>query len=240
MHKSEPLNKRKGESRTLIEQIHLMDRTIVHIDRVSSTQDVAKKTNSMSLGTVVVADVQDQGRGQHGHEWISPRGGLYASMVLRNDPLISVRVGVAVARALKKLEIDAYLKWPNDVVVAGKKIAGILIEAKGEAAVVGIGLNIDTSPLPGSTCVTDQTKLPTSRDQLLRCILDRLERTYEEDIIQAYRQLCVTIGQDVKVSVGRETITGHVHSISALGHLMLKIGDQLRIIDSGQCTHLAP
>ncbi len=238
MHKSDSLNKRKGALHTLKEQIHIMDRRIIHTGHVSSTQDVAKKISSMSLGTVVVANVQDQGRGQHGHEWLSPSGGLYASIILPNAPLLSVRVGVAVVRALRQQGMDALLKWPNDVLVKGKKIAGILIEAKGETAVAGIGLNIYTSPLPGSTCVSEQTNQPASRDDILSFILDRLEGTYEENIIEAYRHLCITLGRDVKVNVGGKILTGHAHSISPLGHLVLKIGEQLRIIDSGQCRHL--
>jgi BirA family biotin operon repressor/biotin-[acetyl-CoA-carboxylase] ligase len=130
------------------------------------------------------------------------------------------------------------LKWPNDVLVKNKKIAGILIETKDDKAIIGIGLNIDSTPLPGSTCVTDHSKSPGSRDELLRCILDKLERTYQEDIIEEYRHLCITLGRDVKVSVGSKTITGHAQSISPLGHLVLKIGNRSRIIDSGECKHL--
>jgi BirA family transcriptional regulator, biotin operon repressor / biotin---[acetyl-CoA-carboxylase] ligase len=216
-----------------------MNRRIVHIDRVSSTQDAAKKMTWLTLGEAIVADVQDRGRGQRGHEWISPLGGLYASIILHSDPLLAVRAGVALARALQQLEIDARLKWPNDILVAGKKIAGILIEAKGKTAIVGVGVNIDRTPVPNSTCVIHHTDSRTSPDKLLHSILHNLEITYKQDVLEAYRDLCTTLGHIVEVSVGDKTIAGNATSIDRLGHLILKTESRLRIIHSGECSHLS-
>ena len=215
-----------------------MKARIIHIERVSSTQDVAKKINPMIPGTVIVADTQDSGRGQHGHKWISPRGGLYASFILPAEPLISIRVGVALARSLKKLRIDARLKWPNDVLVDEKKIAGILIEAQAAKAIVGIGLNIHRAPLPDSTCVTDQTTLPVSRDDLVVSILGDYDATRQDNVIEAYRELCTTLGRQVQVNLGTKTLSGEAYEINNKGHLILKIGDHSRIIHSGQCKHI--
>jgi len=105
-------------------------RQIIHHDCVSSTQSVAKKLLSpgISVGTVVVADKQEQGRGRLDRTWLSPAGGLYASIILQADPLISLRAGIAVAKGLRELGIKAELRWPNDVMVEGKKIGGILVE----------------------------------------------------------------------------------------------------------------
>ncbi len=216
-----------------------MNTRIVHVDRVSSTQDVAREMVSQELGAVVVADVQEEGRGRRGHVWLSPHGGLYASIILRSDPALSLRVGVAVARALRKLGIVALLKWPNDVLVAGKKIAGILIESSGETAVVGIGANIARAPLENSTCIASETEQQVTRDELLHSILREVEMTYKEDIIEAYRALCATIGRTVQVNItaGNE-ITGVALGINRDGHLLVDDGEETHVIVGGDCVHL--
>ena len=216
-----------------------MNTHIVHIDRVSSTQDVAREMTPQELGTVIVADVQAKGRGRRGHVWLSPRGGLYASIILRSDPLVSLRVGVAVARALDQIGVTALLKWPNDVLVAGKKIAGILIEASGETAIVGIGVNIDSAPLPEATCIVNETGGLITRDDLLHLILHALEMTYEDDIIEAYRPLCATLGQAVGVNIAAgEQVTGIALGIDRDGHLLVDDGENTHIIVGGDCVHL--
>jgi len=183
---------------------------IVHVARVSSTQDVAREMTPQELGTVIVADAQEKGRGRRGHVWLSPRGGLYTSISLKSDPLLSLRVGVAVARALRQLGIVARLKWPNDVLVAGKKIAGILIEASGGTAIVGIGVNIDNAPL-----------------------------TYRDDVIEVYRSLCVTLGHKVRVSIAAgKQVTGIALGIDRDGHLLVDDGRATRTIAGGDCVHL--
>ena len=190
------------------------------------------------IGTVIIADAQKKGRGQHGHVWLSPRGGLYASIILRSDPLLSLRAGVGVARALRGLGIGAGLKWPNDVLVADKKIAGILIEVSDETAIVGIGVNIDSAPLAESTCITAETDRIIVRDELILSILHEIETSYVEDVIKAYRALCVTIGENVAIDVGHETVAGRAIDVDESGHLLLKTRGELRIISSGECSHL--
>jgi len=212
---------------------------IVHAARVSSTQDMAREMMPRELGTVIVADAQEKGRGRRGHVWLSPRGGLYASIILRSDPLLSLRVGVAVARALQQAGIVARLKWPNDVLVAGKKIAGILIEVADGTAIVGIGVNIDSAPLSEATCIVSETRVPITRDALLHSILQEIKITYEEDIIEAYRVLCATLGRRVRVSIaaGNE-VTGIALGIDRDGHLLVDDGEATRTIVGGDCVHL--
>ena len=217
-----------------------MDVHIIHVDRVSSTQDVAREMTIQELGTVIVADVQESGRGRHGHVWLSPRGGLYASIVLRSDPLLSLRIGVAVTRALQHLGIDPRLKWPNDILVHEKKIAGILIESSGETAIVGIGVNIDSAPLLNSTCVVAETKRTITREDLLYTILEEIEIAYEGDLIKAYRELCSTLGRTVRVSLSAEAcVTGIAMEIDREGHLVVDDGNDVHTIVGGDCEHLS-
>ncbi len=217
-----------------------MDVHIIHVDGVSSTQDVAREMTMQELGTVIVADVQESGRGRHGHVWLSPRGGLYASIVLRSDPLLSLRIGVAVARALQHLGIDPRLKWPNDVLVHEKKIAGILIESSGETAIVGIGVNIDRAPLLNSTCVVAETERTITREDLLHAILEEIEIAYEGDLIKAYREFCSTLGRTVRVSLSAEAyVTGIAMEIDREGHLVVDDGNDVHTIVGGDCEHLS-
>jgi len=216
-----------------------MKTNIIHVDQVSSTQDVAREMMPQPVGTVIVADIQKAGRGRRGNVWLSPRGGLYASIILWSDPLLSLRVGVAVACALQRLEMDVRLKWPNDVLVADKKIAGILIEATGETSVVGIGVNIDSSPLRDSTCVTYETERDVTRDALLDSILQEIEATRTKDVIEGYRTLCSTIGRAVQVDIAAgKKVTGIALGIDRDGHLLVSDGKSEYIVVGGGCQHL--
>lgn len=225
----------------------MTDKRIIHLMSVSSTQDEARKLvlreaepegRACPIGTVIVADTQESGRGRRNREWVSPTGGLYTSIIMKNDTHLPLRVGVAVARALREWSIDALLKWPNDVIVSERKIAGILIEAMSDRAIVGIGVNIEHAPLTTATCANDETASSGTRDELLAAILHEIEKTYEIDVIDTYRALCTTLGRDVTVTVGDETMAGRVHGIDRSGALVLKTDDKTRIINSGECNHV--
>jgi len=223
------------------------DTRIVHLTTVSSTQDAARELviresepegGIRLIEAVIVADTQESGRGRRNSEWVSPLGGLYASIIMKNDTHLPLRVGVAVARALREWSIDALLKWPNDAIAGGRKIAGILIEAMSDRAIVGIGVNIKHAPLPTATCANDEMASSGTRDELLAAILREIEKTYEIDVIDAYRALCTTIGRDVTVTIGEKTIAGHVQGIDRSGALILKTENEICIINSGECHHV--
>ena len=216
-----------------------MELNVIHLATVTSTQDVARAMTPRRVGAVIIADVQEKGRGRRGHVWLSPRGGLYVSIVMRSDPLLSLRAGIAVARALQKLGIEARLKWPNDVLVHEKKIAGILIEASEEMAIVGIGVNIDSVPLPEATCVECEAKRSVTRDEVLQSILQEIETACGEDIIKTYRELCCTIGRKVRIitAAGKE-IMGNALGIDRDGHLLVDDGKNKHMIVGGDCEHL--
>ena len=118
---------------------------IVRLASVTSTQEVAR---DLPIGSVVVADHQTAGRGRLDRRWDAPSGSaLLASFVLEPHPLLSLAAGVAAAEACGP---DVRLKWPNDLMLRGRKLGGILVEVSGGKAVVGIGINLTSAP-PGAS-----------------------------------------------------------------------------------------
>jgi BirA family biotin operon repressor/biotin-[acetyl-CoA-carboxylase] ligase len=221
-----------------------MNWQILRYDQVSSTQDTARKLIAAGAdeGTIIVADEQERGRGRRGRAWISPCGGFYASLVLRIDSLGSLRVGIAVAEALRDVEIKAMLKWPNDVLVGEKKIAGVLVENVGDLAIVGVGVNLVAAPVATATCVTRETTILLTQDDLLKRILQHLAPASPKEILKRYRALSATIGRDVRVEVGTSTasrpIVGRAAGIDSLGRLLIEVDNTLHTIASGSCIHL--
>lgn len=216
---------------------------------VSSTQDVAKKraTEGAPEGTVIVAESQDHGRGRLGRRWISPPGGLWLSVVLRpsiNPPrLARVTVLAAVTLALSIREVtgtDAGIKWPNDILINGKKVAGILTEAaishnRVEHVILGIGINvnIDTSVFPHdllmpATALRDECGGEVDIEALLMAILKNLKREYDllgrsyENLVDVWRKFSVTLGHKVKVSQTGRFIEGKAVDLDEDGALLIK------------------
>ncbi len=209
---------------------------LIRYDTLDSTQRIARE---LPVGTVVIARSQSAGHGRYGREWISPPGGLYASIILTPDPLLPLRAGVAVAEALSAYGIDARLKWPNDVTVRGKKIAGILIESGSEKMILGIGVNLDKIPYPDATSIRAAGVAVPQPEELLVRISDKLVALVADDAVAArYRDLCVTIGKQVAISVGPKEIRGRALGIDHMGRLLVQTHTGVRFIHSGDCHHV--
>ncbi len=157
----------------------------------TNTDLLAVSRSGISEGVVLAAEVQSAGRGRMGRQFVSPpRAALLFSVLLRPvavpPPLrgwIALLTGVAVASALRaEAAVDARLKWPNDVLVNGAKLAGILTEQSGDAIVVGTGINVSTSrdelPVPEATSLAQEGAAGTDRDRLLARVLTDLEHWY--------------------------------------------------------------
>src|SRR5260370_27629829 len=113
----------------------------VHLESVGSTQDVAR---GMPIGSVVMADYQTHGRGRLSHRWDSPPGSaLLVSFVLKPNPLLSLAAGIAAAEACRR---GVRLKWPNDLLLDGRKVGGILVRASPSKAVCGIRIHPNFVP----------------------------------------------------------------------------------------------
>jgi BirA family transcriptional regulator, biotin operon repressor / biotin---[acetyl-CoA-carboxylase] ligase len=199
-------------------------------------------------GQVLVAESQVAGRGRMGRSWVSaPGASLTFSVLLRPASVpasqrgwLPLLTGVAVASAVRDVSgVAAVLKWPNDVLVGSRKLAGILAEQSGDAVVIGIGLNVATpaDALPVSPAGLPATSLlvegaSVSREALLAGILRELERRYtafrddpdtaRTGLLEEYRALCATLGRSVRVELpGGRVLSGAAEDIDADGRLLV-------------------
>ncbi len=175
-------------------------REYVFVERCESTQRLLAE--DAPEGAVAATDEQTAGRGRLGREWVAPAGSsLLASIVLRpevptaNLPELSLVAGRAVAQALAEVAgVEPEVKWPNDVLVDGRKVAGILAEARDGRVVLGIGINVSQSedelpqrPTHPATSLLLETGRTVPRAELLAAVLDRLEHEYD-DWVAGYRR----------------------------------------------------
>jgi BirA family transcriptional regulator, biotin operon repressor / biotin---[acetyl-CoA-carboxylase] ligase len=244
-----------------------MGKDIHYFKEVDSTNDVAKylAENGAEEGTVVVAEIQNRGKGRRGKTWISPPGGVWMSIILRPDippskaPQLTLVTGVAVAETLKKeLKLDVGIKWPNDILIGNKKVCGILTEVnasinKVNYVIVGIGIdmNVDVPLLPpdlqkGATSLKNELDTEINGAILVQKFLLNLEKLYSQftadkfpDILNEWRFLSKTIGSKVEVRTRGKTIRGDAVGINKDGILILELDDgSLRKIISGECLHI--
>ena len=204
-------------------------------------------------GLVVVAEAQTAGRGRLDRSWVSPpRAGLTLSVLVRPDlppvrwPWLPLVAGLAVATALREqAELDAVLKWPNDVLVDDRKLCGVLAEVPQAGAVVlGIGLNVTTRPheLPSAaptapTSVAMAGGSTTDRDTLLRAVLRALgDALGDVDAARAaYRERCSTLGRRVRLLLpGDTSVEGVAEEVDDAGRLVVAG----RAYGAGDVVHL--
>jgi len=218
---------------------------------VSSTNDLAKELAEKRCEEfIVLAESQTSGRGRNERSWYSPPGGLYFSLVLRPDfdfdkyPLIGLAMGLAIAQILDDLGIEAKLKWPNDVLVNDKKIAGILAESKHNYFVVGVGVNVNNYDFPDdlrATSLSTELGDVLSTKWLMVKILKSFEGFYVrilkgvKELIDEYRGRSSLIGKEVEVDLGNGTVEGRA-DIDDRGRLILTRGGFRRVVGAGEIT----
>lgn len=222
-----------------------MDGTLHRIKRTTSTQHEARRLIEEGLarpGDMVVADEQTAGRGRFGRTWISPNGGLYATIILASDPLLSLKAGLALVNVLRRAGVFAVLKWPNDLLVGSLKIAGILIEATSEFSLVGIGLNLTSSPLDTATHVTRYVQDVDPDEWSQRIARELVEMTEKALDLDAYRAACITLGQNVRLDGVEDEppVEGIATDVDDQGRLIVRTSKGERTISSGECFHLRP
>jgi BirA family biotin operon repressor/biotin-[acetyl-CoA-carboxylase] ligase len=186
--------------------------SVVRVESTESTQNLAR---DLKIGDIVVADHQTGGRGRLGRRWEAPRGtALLASFVLQVHPLASLAAGVATVDAVGR---GARLKWPNDVLLDGRKLAGILVEMDGRRCVVGIGVNLTWAP-PGAAM------LDVPRDELLERLRGLLARWFSApgaEVLEAWRERSDTIGRLVRVELAGQAIEGVAEALGDDGSLIV-------------------
>lgn len=215
-------------------------------------------------GLVAVADHQTAGRGRLGRVWTAPPGSsLLVSVLLRPQldaaraHLVTMAAGVAACEAVfLAADFAPSLKWPNDLVVGGRKLAGMLSEGEFrdgslEALVVGIGINVNWADFPAEIAETATAcNLVAGRDvdreHLLTRFLERLDHRYttllapagDQAILGEYRRRCATLGREVRVELGEGDVVGKATDVTDAGHLLVDDGERVHEITVGDVVHL--
>ncbi len=236
-------------------------RALEVVPRTGSTNaDLARAAgDGAPAGLVLIAEEQTDGRGRLDRSWTAPaRSGLTFSALLRPDVppgrlgWLSLLAGLAVAEAVGRIaELDVSLKWPNDVLVGDRKLAGVLAERVAGAVVLGIGLNVSTTadelPSPAATSLVIEGSACTDRDPVLRAVLRRLaERLAVWDspggdpgLPAAYADRCATLGRQVRAELpGGRQVTGVAQDLDAEGRLRIRTGTGLERVGAGDVVHL--
>ncbi len=242
-----------------------LGRNLICHDVTGSTNDDAGRLAREGAveGTVVLADAQTAGRGRLGRDWVSrPRLNLYASLLLRpaiapaDAPQLSLVAGVAVADALEREGIEAGIKWPNDVLIDGRKVCGVLTEIEAEAdmvgsVVVGVGVNLNSviGDFPEelhdrATSIRMATGRMVDRASFAATLLECFELAYERWREHGFAELkgdwerrSVLIGKPVEVAAASASAQGICVGIDSDGALLLKgDGDEVRRVIAGDVT----
>jgi BirA family biotin operon repressor/biotin-[acetyl-CoA-carboxylase] ligase len=226
-------------------------RDIRVFQETGSTNDVAEKLarDGVKEGVVVFAESQTRGRGRLGRKWISPpRKGLWFSVLLRPDlrPQAATQLTVAAATALRRAIQDQTnlapeIKWPNDILIRGRKVAGILTELSAEIdhvnhLILGIGVDVNLTPsdFPAdlrrlATSLKIETGGPVHRAELAARILRELDRDYErirdhrfQEIADEWEHHCATLGRRVSIQIGERVLQGQAEALDEDGALLLR------------------
>ena len=243
--------------------IDLVKKFIV-FDEVSSTNIKAKELAIYGEyeGTVVIARIQKKGKGRFDRIWESPDGGLYLSIILKPDvfpdkiTILPLLAALAVSKTINSYGLSAKIKWPNDVRVKGKKIAGILFESEsyGPRYIVlgiGINLNIKINFLSReirsiSTSMSQEIGTDVNYHSFLKKLLLNLDKYYKllldkkyDFILKEWKKHSDTIGNRIKITTTTEKIVGKAYDIDMSGFLIvITDSGEYKKITSGDCVYL--
>ncbi len=212
---------------------------------LTSTMDVARQEAQQGAteGTVIVADEQTAGRGRLKRTWLSPRGSIALSIVLHPGvaqlPSLIMLASLAVVHSIETVTgLKSQIKWPNDILIDGRKVCGILIESDVQGStvnytIIGIGINVNLrladfpEILPIATSLSDELGREVSRLSVIRCLLVEIERLYLAlstggPIYEEWRDNLVTLGKRVRVKTGESVYEGVAESVARDGSLLLR------------------
>lgn len=239
---------------------HKIGQRVLYLARTGSTNDVARERAQAGApeGLLVLAEEQTAGRGRRGRRWQAPYGSsLLASLLLRPTSLaperafaLTAMAGLAIGQAVaRETGLQPDLKWPNDLLLAGRKVCGILVELEGGAgrlewAIVGWGLNVnavfeDVDLAEWATSLAQEAGRPFARGPLLRACLEQLEARYGEvraghveRVWAAWRARLSTLGRPVEVTAAEGAFSGQALDVAPDGALLVRRedGNTVRVV----------
>jgi len=218
---------------------------LLYFPSIVSTMDIARQEalKKAAEGTAVLTDRQTAGRGRLKRRWLTPEGNIALSVILYPPrtylPSLIMLSSLAVKDAIKKVTgIECQLKWPNDVLIEGKKVSGILIETKTQIdrvdyAIIGIGINVNMQPSDYSeiqsiaTSLADATGQPVSRENLVRQLFVEMEKLYSgslagDSLFSRWRDSLITLGKRVQARHEDEVFEGIAEDVEETGCLLLR------------------
>ena len=241
---------------SLVPEVKIFGKKIYTYAQVKSTNKIAYQLAEQGAeeGVLVVAGEQTEGEGRAGHYWFSPQGGLWFSLILR-PPIgfcvsrLSILGAIGIARSVKKMFsfLSPKIHWPNDAIIRGKKVGGVLCKVKSIQkrvifVIMGIGVNINIEEFPSplsftTTSLKREMGHSVSSKIFQECLLEELERLYfssQDDfssILEEARSFSSLLGKQVKVQTGEGEFLGVVQDIDEEGGLILRLesGMQKRI-----------
>lgn len=231
---------------------------VIYLLETTSTMDVAKSLAEAGKRAIVIAERQTQGRGRLGRKWEANEGGLWVTLILyeplplRKAHFLTYLSSVAIALAIREtFNLPAKVKWPNDVLLFDKKVAGILLEIKAEVdrllyALIGMGINVNNKVegkdfLFPATSICENLKSQVKRLPLLKSILKHFEDLLldKERILPTWKELSCTLGEKVRVESTDRTIIGWALDLDEQGALLIKTDEgTIEKVSSGDCFHL--
>lgn len=237
--------------RSRLPGVKIVGRDIRVFQETTSTNDVIEKLarDGVKEGAVVFAESQTKGRGRLGRKWISPANkGLWFSVLLRPNlrpqaaTQLTVAAAIALARAIRsQTNLSPEIKWPNDILIRGKKVAGILTELSAELdqvkyLILGIGVdvNLNASEFPAdvrklATSLKIETGRLINRAELAAAIIAELDLDYAricsgqfESLAEEWEERCITLGNNVVIKTGDRAIQGRAESLDSDGALLVR------------------
>ena len=234
-------------------QTERMGRQIRYFSRIDSTNQYAKRIAEEGApdGTLIIADEQTAGKGRSGRTWVTPPAEAIAFTLLLRPKLspdrismVTLVMGLAVTNAVNSLYgVSAGIKWPNDVVIKGRKLCGILTEMSAEVRqvnyiVIGVGINANLTSFPEeireiATSLRLELGCDINRAELIACVMTEFERLYAEfeaqgdlgAVMQEYNELCLNAGSKVRVLDPNGEYTGTSRGINSMGELLVETED---------------
>ncbi len=235
-------------------------RNFIYTESIDSTNTyLMQNFKNLPHGTVIFSEFQEAGKGRLKRTWFSEKGlNLTFSILLKenlssNINLINLAASLAVSSSIENLyQIKTELKWPNDVLINKKKVSGILLNStsKGselEKIIIGIGINVNQTKFPTDykirpTSIKYEHRKEAKRERLLSEALNVFEKLLitvkknPKEILEDWREKCKMIGEHITIEIGDDKKYGIFYDIDANGYMILKVGENLEKITSGDIT----